>query len=125
MRLAGVCTMNRGGRPRRQINTAELLRLRAEGCSFPEIASRLQVGLGTAYRAYQAATNQATPFQNPKATVLRDETNKTREPVPDSDVLDLPPHLKIKLWLLRARLERERPKTQPHASVSRQHNGGS
>ena len=31
MRLAGVCTMNRRRRPRRQVDTAELLRLRQEG----------------------------------------------------------------------------------------------
>lgn len=71
-----------------------------------------------------AEHHRLKPFQNPKATVLRDETNKTREPDSDSEVFDLPPRLKIKLWLLRARVERERAKTQPHASVSRQHNGG-
>ena len=108
MRLAGVCTMNRGGRPRRQVDTAELLRLRQQGCSWREIGRKMGLGKGTVCRAYEATTGAPQVSQNPKATVLRDETNKTREPDSDSEVFDLPPRLKIKLWLLRARLERER-----------------
>jgi hypothetical protein len=95
-------------RPPRQVDTAELLRLRAEGCYFPEISRRLRLGLGTVHRAYQAASGAPQPFQNPNATVLRGETNNTQEPdsVPAPESFDLPAHLKIRLWLLRARFER-------------------
>lgn len=55
---------NKGGRPRREIDTTELLRLRAEGCSFPQIARRMGLGLGTVHRTYHAATNATVPFQN-------------------------------------------------------------
>ena len=120
MRSSTGTQQNRGGRPRRQVDTAELLRLRQKGCSWREIGRKMGLGKGTVCRAYQAATDAAQVSQNPKATVLRDETNKTREPDSDSEVFDLPPQLKIKLWLLRARLERERAKTQKCASVSRQ-----
>jgi hypothetical protein len=52
------------GRPRRAIDTAELIRLRKEGRSFPEIASRLACGVGTVHRAYRAAIDAMAPFQN-------------------------------------------------------------
>lgn len=56
-------------RPRRQVDIRELLRLRQEGCSFPEIARRLPLGLGTVHPAYQAANVPAqgrTPPEVPQ-----------------------------------------------------------
>jgi len=53
------------GRPSKPIDTAELLRLRnEERRSFPEIAARLKLGVGTVHRAYRAATGLLQPFQN-------------------------------------------------------------
>ena len=46
----------KGGRPRKQIDTDEVLRLRLSGLSFPQIASRTRLGMATVHRAYQAAT---------------------------------------------------------------------
>jgi hypothetical protein len=93
-------------RLRRQIDTAELLLLRQEDCSFPEIASRLRSGLGTVHRTYQAASGAPQLFQKTKATVLEGETNNTQEPGSAPDTFDLPPRIKIQLWALRFQLER-------------------
>jgi len=44
------------GRPRRQVDTIEVLRLRLEErLSWPQISRRLRLGYGTTFRAYQAA----------------------------------------------------------------------
>ena len=91
---------NRGGRPRRQIDTAELLRLRQEGSSWREISRKMGLGKGTVCRAYQAATEALRVSENPLA-------NETCKPVSVSD-FDLPLGLRIRLCLLRVRLERER-----------------
>lgn len=58
-------------RPRKQVDTAEVLKLRAQGLSWPAIATRMRLGLGTVYRAYRMATDAPRPFQNSKAAILR------------------------------------------------------
>ena len=64
---------NKGGRPRRDIDTAGLVKLRAEGMSWPALARRLKCGQGTV-RGYQQAASM--PCQNPKAGVLQPEVNE-------------------------------------------------
>ena len=58
-------------RPRKQVDVVEVLRLRLEGLSWPVIARRTGLGLGTVYRAYRTAIDALKPFQNPKDTRLR------------------------------------------------------
>jgi len=58
-------------RPRKNVDTIEILRLRLAGASWPVIASRTGLGLGTVYRAYRTAISVLQPFQNPKARTLR------------------------------------------------------
>jgi DNA-directed RNA polymerase specialized sigma24 family protein len=53
-------------RPRKQVDVVEVLRLRLEGLSWPDIAARMRLGLGTVYRAYRKAHAAIAPFQNPK-----------------------------------------------------------
>ena len=95
--------MNRGGRPRRQIDIPELLRLRQEGSSWRAISRKMGLGKATVCRAYQAATDAPRVSQNPLA-------NETREAVSVSAPDSIEPRLalKIRLCLLRVRLERER-----------------
>lgn len=57
-------------RPRKSINVLEILRLRLEGFSWPQIARRTGLGQGTVYRAYRTAIAAPQPFQNPKAVQL-------------------------------------------------------
>lgn len=57
-------------RPKKQVNVAEVLRLRREGKSWPAIARKVRLGLGTVYRAAQ---NAPEPFQNPTAGTLQRE----------------------------------------------------
>lgn len=57
-------------RPRKQIDIAEIGRLRQQRLSWPVIASRMGCGVGTAHRAYQKATDVPLPFQNLSKTVL-------------------------------------------------------
>jgi hypothetical protein len=54
-------------RPRKPTNVLEILRLRLEGFSWPQIARSTGLGQGTAYRAYRNAIDALKPFQNPKA----------------------------------------------------------
>ena len=54
-------------RPRKQVDVLEVLRLRLQGMSWPEIAARMRLGVGTVYRAYRQAIALLQPFQNPKA----------------------------------------------------------
>src|SRR5215469_16263533 len=54
----------RMARPRRQVDTLEVLRLRLEGQSFPFIARQMNLGLATTYRAYRSAWEALRPFQN-------------------------------------------------------------
>jgi hypothetical protein len=58
------------GRPRKQVDVLEVLRLRLEGLSWPAIARRTGLGLGTVYRAYRTAIDALKPFQNTKANRL-------------------------------------------------------
>src|SRR5690349_6844538 len=59
------------GRPRRTFDVLDVLRLRLEGLSWPSIARRTGLGLGTVYRAYRTAIDSLQPFQNPKAARIR------------------------------------------------------
>ena len=63
-------------RPRKQVDVAEVLRLRLEGQSWPAIARQVRLGLGTVYRAYQTARKAPQPFQNPKAGALQGEPSE-------------------------------------------------
>jgi hypothetical protein len=58
-------------RPRKQVDVVEVLRLRLEGLSWPVIARRMRLGLGTVYRAYRRAIEALKPFQNPSSVRLR------------------------------------------------------
>ena len=53
-------------RPRKHVDVVEVLKLRLEGLSWPVIARRTGLGLGTVYRAYRTAIDALKPFQNPK-----------------------------------------------------------
>ena len=57
-------------RPRKSTNVLEILRLRLEGFSWPQIAHGTGLGQGTVYRAYRKAIDALKPFQNPKAAKL-------------------------------------------------------
>lgn len=48
-------------RPRKQLDVAEVLRLRLEGQSWPAIARNVRLGLGTVYQAYQTARKPPEP----------------------------------------------------------------
>lgn len=61
-------------RPRKQVDVAEVLRLRLEGQSWPAIARTVRLGLGTVYRA---ARNAPEPFQNPIAGTLQGEPSES------------------------------------------------
>lgn len=78
--------MRQPGRPRRNVDTIEILRLRLAGASWPQIARRLDLGQGTAYRAYRQAMMALQPFQNPKAGPLRQE----QQPQQTTPILFLP-----------------------------------
>ncbi len=56
-------------RPRKYVDTDEVLRLRLDGLSWPQIARRMRLGQGTAYRAYRSAIDKLKPFQNPNRAV--------------------------------------------------------
>ena len=58
-------------RPRKQVETLEVLRLRLDGISWPCIARRMRLGLGTVYRAYRTAIDSLQPFQNPKTARIQ------------------------------------------------------
>ena len=49
------------GRPRRIFRIDELVRMRQEGVSFPELARRLGIGQGTARRAYAKTLSAGAP----------------------------------------------------------------
>jgi hypothetical protein len=61
-------------RPRKHVDVVEVLKLRLEGLSWPVIARRTGLGLGTVYRAYRTAIDALKPFQNSKDNRL----NSTR-----------------------------------------------
>jgi hypothetical protein len=58
-------------RPRKQVDVVEVLRLRLEGQSWPVIARRMRLGLGTVYRAYRHAIEALKPFQNASSVRLQ------------------------------------------------------
>ena len=62
-------------RPRKPTNVLEVLRLRLEGFSWPQIARKTGLGQGTVYRAYRRTIDAPQPFQNPKAAKLRTVTD--------------------------------------------------
>ena len=54
-------------RPRKHVDVVEVLQFRLAGESWPAIARRMSLGVGTVYRAYRQAIDALRPFQNPKA----------------------------------------------------------
>jgi hypothetical protein len=52
-------------RPRKPVDTLQVLALRLEGISFPQIARLTGLGQGTVNRAYRTAVERLQPFQNP------------------------------------------------------------
>jgi|GEM_PF-3413425 len=68
-------------RPRKSTNVLEILRLRLEGFSWPQIARSTGLGQGTVYRAYRKAIDALKPFQNPKAAKLTVTTDDDYRPV--------------------------------------------
>jgi len=57
-------------RPRKPVDVVEVLRFRLAGESWPAIARRMRLGLGTVYRAYRQAIDALKPFQNPKPSKI-------------------------------------------------------
>src|SRR5207237_1352551 len=53
-------------RPRKQVDSAAIDALRREGLSFPEIARRMHVSIGTVHQAHRSASD--VPFKNPSST---------------------------------------------------------
>jgi DNA invertase Pin-like site-specific DNA recombinase len=64
---AGV---NRGGRPRRQVDPERVQQLQAANVPLREIARRLGIGYGTLCRAVRTLRNDPELIQNPAAEVL-------------------------------------------------------
>jgi hypothetical protein len=58
-------------RPRKHVDVVQVLALRLAGHSWPEIARRTNLGLGTVYRAYRAALVKLQPFQNSKPRIFQ------------------------------------------------------
>lgn len=59
--------LNKGGRPRREVDPKLILTLRDQSClSWPKIARLTGLGQGTVVRAYHAAKLAPQHFQNPK-----------------------------------------------------------
>lgn len=63
-------------RPRKHVDTVEVLRLRLDGLSWRDIAVRMGLGVGTVFRYHQAALNALAAFQN------RHTRYATNRPVP-------------------------------------------
>jgi DNA invertase Pin-like site-specific DNA recombinase len=62
--------INRGGRPRRQVDVEQVKRLRAQGHSWREIARQLRLGYGTVYEAVQPRTARKEVIENCTAEAL-------------------------------------------------------
>jgi hypothetical protein len=58
-------------RPRKHVDTAEVVRLRRLRLSWNVIARRMGLGRGTVVRAYQSAATTLQLSQNPKVSILR------------------------------------------------------
>jgi hypothetical protein len=58
------------GRPRKQVDMAEIARLRAAGHSWPEIARRTSLAVGTVFQAYKRNREALEPFKNSNPPVL-------------------------------------------------------
>jgi DNA invertase Pin-like site-specific DNA recombinase len=56
-------------RPRKQVDVAEVLRLRTAGHSLREIASELRLGRGTVHRVLKRTLERAMASQNPKSDI--------------------------------------------------------
>jgi transposase len=56
--------MGKRGRPRVNVDVLEIMRLRTEGLSWPQIAARTKLGRGTVYRAVTAYLETIKPSQN-------------------------------------------------------------
>jgi hypothetical protein len=63
-------------RPRKQVDVAEIVRLHRDGLSFPVIARRMRLGLGTVHRASHGAVDALQPFQNLSKTILQTEPHE-------------------------------------------------
>jgi DNA invertase Pin-like site-specific DNA recombinase len=46
------------GRPRQKVDSSNVLALRAQGLSWREVSERMNLGLGTVYRAVALATKK-------------------------------------------------------------------
>jgi hypothetical protein len=57
-------------RPRKHVDTAEIVRLRQLKLSWNVIALRTGLGRGTVVRAYQATRTTLQPSQNPESAIL-------------------------------------------------------
>jgi predicted DNA-binding transcriptional regulator AlpA len=53
-------------RPRKPTNVLEILRLRLEGLSWPQIAHSTGLGQGTVYRAYRKAIDALNLSKTPR-----------------------------------------------------------
>lgn len=57
------------GRPRKDVDVAEVVRLRECGLSWPKIARRMRFGQGTVFRAFQRATRTSGQNSSPGYSV--------------------------------------------------------
>jgi len=69
-RLTGTKSGKAIGRPRKIFDRQQVVLLRGQGRSWPEIARTMRVGVGTVVRAYRGLTAAPAPFQNPPPEAL-------------------------------------------------------
>jgi transposase len=87
-------------RPRKEIDGAEVVRLRREGLSWRQIASRTGLGRGTVVRACQAVADSPGVSQNPFGAVVQAD----RSPETSAERL-----ARLKGWLAWRRRVAETP----------------
>ena len=111
-------------RPRKHVDAAEIIKLRAEGMSFPAIARRVGLGQATVHRIYRASApapfqNPEKPFQNPASCVSHtepaDTTLRTNLEAPSAKIRETPGQrflreLEAAARARRARLQQAQPK---------------
>jgi hypothetical protein len=62
-------------RPRKPVDASEIVRLRQEGLSWPAIARRTRLSVGTVYQAHRKASDAPQPFKNLSKTILQTTPN--------------------------------------------------
>jgi hypothetical protein len=80
-------------RPRKHVDAAEVVRLRREGLSFPEISRRMRLSVGKVHQAHRNATDAPQPFINLSKTILQTTLeDDTANPDAESHLGLIPAH---------------------------------